>query len=121
MISVQELATRFCVNPETVRRWIRNGDLQAEVQGQRHLIPERSLHAFLEKHPKYKCFLEIETNENGNIYFALTSRIAALEVMADSLKDQQMFIRSEIQNLKRIMFQMEQNKLLSRCEKGERS
>lgn len=119
MISVRELATRFCVNPETVRRWIRSGDLQTEVQGQIHLISERSLQAFLEKHPKYKCYLKTETNEKGNIYFALASRIAALEVMADSLKDQQMFIRSEIQDLKRIMVQLEQNKLSSLCEKGE--
>jgi DNA-binding transcriptional regulator YhcF (GntR family) len=32
MLSVRELATKLCVNPETVRRWIRSGELLTELR-----------------------------------------------------------------------------------------
>ena len=43
MITVPEAARRLGKNPETVRRWIREGKLPAERIGTQHLIAEADL------------------------------------------------------------------------------
>jgi excisionase family DNA binding protein len=43
MISVPEAARRLGKNPETVRRWIREGKLPAQQFGTQHLIDEADL------------------------------------------------------------------------------
>jgi len=53
--SVKEIATLLETNPETVRRWIRNGKLHA-VQDSRkegNLVTEDELEKFLKAAPKY--------------------------------------------------------------------
>ncbi|MDL2205787.1 helix-turn-helix domain-containing protein [Eubacteriales bacterium OttesenSCG-928-N13] len=53
--TVAEIADAFGTNQETIRRWIRGGELEAEQGSLREgkKISEASLQAFLSKHPKY--------------------------------------------------------------------
>ena len=46
MLTVPEAARRVGRNPETVRRWIREGKLPARKVGTQHVIEERDLAAF---------------------------------------------------------------------------
>lgn len=46
MLTVPEAARRVGRNPETVRRWIREGKLAARKVGTQHVIEERDLAAF---------------------------------------------------------------------------
>ena len=47
MITVPEAAKRAGRDPETIRRWIRNGRLRARKVGTQHVIDERDLEAAL--------------------------------------------------------------------------
>ena len=47
MLTVPEAARRARRNPETVRRWIREGKLRATKVGTQHVLDERDLDAFL--------------------------------------------------------------------------
>jgi excisionase family DNA binding protein len=49
MLTVPEAARRVGRNPETVRRWIRDGKLRSEKVGTQHLIDERDLEAFVDE------------------------------------------------------------------------
>lgn len=53
--SVKEIAIMLHTDPETVRRWIRNGKLKADKQSNKEgmLVDENMLEAFLKKTPKY--------------------------------------------------------------------
>ena len=46
MLTVPEAARRVGKNPETVRRWIREGKLTAHKVGTQHVIDELDLDAF---------------------------------------------------------------------------
>jgi excisionase family DNA binding protein len=48
MITVPEAARRAGKNPETIRRWIREGKLRATKVGTQHTIEDRDLEALLE-------------------------------------------------------------------------
>ena len=48
MITVPEAARKLGKDPETVRRWIRSGRLQARRIGTQHVIEESDLEALLE-------------------------------------------------------------------------
>ncbi len=45
MLTVPQVAKRTGRNPETVRRWIREGKLRASKVGTQHVIEERDLEA----------------------------------------------------------------------------
>jgi excisionase family DNA binding protein len=47
MLTVPEAARRSGRNPETVRRWIRDGRLRARRVGTQHVIEEEDLEALL--------------------------------------------------------------------------
>lgn len=46
MLTVPQAAKRIGRNPETVRRWIREGKLRASKVGTQHVIEEHDLEAF---------------------------------------------------------------------------
>ncbi len=46
-MTVPQAARRVLRNPETIRRWIREGKLRAEKVGTQHLIDEDDLDAFV--------------------------------------------------------------------------
>ncbi|NJD28414.1 MAG: helix-turn-helix domain-containing protein [Chloroflexi bacterium] len=48
MITVPEAARRARRNPETIRRWIREGKLRSTKVGTQHTIEERDLEAILD-------------------------------------------------------------------------
>ena len=48
MLTVPEAARRTGRNPETIRRWIREGKLTARKVGTQHVIEERDLDAVLD-------------------------------------------------------------------------
>jgi len=48
MITVPEAAKRAGKDPETIRRWIRSGQLRARKIGTQHVIEEEDLDAFLD-------------------------------------------------------------------------
>ncbi len=48
MLTVPEAARRVGRNPETIRRWIREGKLPARKVGTQHILEERDLDAFLD-------------------------------------------------------------------------
>jgi len=48
MITVPEAAKKAGKDPETIRRWIRSGQLQARKIGTQHVIEEADLDALLE-------------------------------------------------------------------------
>ena len=53
MLTVPEAARRTGRNPETVRRWIREGKLRASKVGTQHVIDERDLEAMQRRtHPQ---------------------------------------------------------------------
>lgn len=54
--SVKEISDMLSVNPETVRRWIRNGRLKASLYSRSSgsVVTENSLNKFLDKNPKYR-------------------------------------------------------------------
>lgn len=47
MLTVPEAARRTGRNPETIRRWIREGKLRATKVGTQHVLDERDLAAFI--------------------------------------------------------------------------
>lgn len=76
--SVKEIAEMLNMNPETVRRWIRSGKLEAirDSRKEGNIVTEQMLNAFLKSSPKY-----------AGVFMASTamSPIAGLGVMTVSL------------------------------------
>jgi len=52
MVTVPEAAKRLHKNPETVRRWIREGKLRSIKVGTQHLIEEEDLDEYTGEEPK---------------------------------------------------------------------
>lgn len=55
LFTVQEVAEKLGTNPETVRRWVRTGKLEAVQNSRRegNMITEEMLRSFLNDYPKY--------------------------------------------------------------------
>lgn len=54
--TITDISERLNINPETVRRWIRNGKLKAELSGSKkggYKISEASYRDFIKNNPKY--------------------------------------------------------------------
>ena len=89
--NVKEIAEMLNTNPETVRRWIRSGKLEA-IQDSRkegNVVTEQMLNAFLKSSPKYAGMLTAS---------AALSPIAGLGVMTASLLGgilAQQYVRNE--------------------------
>jgi excisionase family DNA binding protein len=48
MLNTKQISEMFHVSEETVRRWIRNGELKAEQDGKSYLVDELELERFVE-------------------------------------------------------------------------
>lgn len=72
--TVKEVAELLKTDPETVRRWIRSGKLQATKSSRKsgHVIEESMLDAFLESSPKYaSTFMHSTSPVAGTIFSVL--------------------------------------------------
>lgn len=76
--TVKEIATMLNTNPETVRRWIRNGKLHAKKTSNKsgNIILETSLNTFASTMPKYQKII------NSNVSNTL---IEASAIVASSI------------------------------------
>lgn len=76
MLTVPQAARRLRRNPETLRRWIREGKLPARKIGTQHIIDERSLDAFekVRRPPVPPEWLKTHTGEPPVDYVGLIRR-----------------------------------------------
>lgn len=69
-MTISDISKLLSVNPETVRRWIRNDKLKARYESKKsgYVIFEHDLNDFLDKHPKYAsahAFIDWNTIEDN--------------------------------------------------------
>lgn len=92
--TVSQIASKLNVNPETVRRWIREGKLNAITSSCRKKgsrIDEKSLSDFLDKNPRYKISAEPINLQKSNMY----QRFREIRMRVDAIEK----LVSEIDNL----------------------
>jgi excisionase family DNA binding protein len=104
--TVKEVAKKFSINQETVRRWIRNGKLSAAHgrKGDDFRISEEALMMFLEENPKYKAMtrsVEITGSHADALMASIEKRMSILRTVSDGLKSQQDYIQIEIARLEK--------------------
>lgn len=102
--TVKEIAEKFNINRETVRRWIRTGKLSATHESERDdfHISEEALLMFLEENPKYKAMtrsVEITGSHADALMASIEKRMGILRTVSDGLKSQQDYIQVEIARL----------------------
>ena len=69
--TVTQVSEMFNVDPETVRRWVRNGQLNATLECKRSgfHIDEESVNDFINRYPKYRRIVlptEVYSINNSN-------------------------------------------------------
>lgn len=85
--SVTEIAKKLGVNEETVRRWIRSGELKANMMSKKqgNVVNEYSLYEFVKMRPKYKDKFDIiDTQINSTYEKTLT------ELLTDLMKEREL-------------------------------
>ncbi len=75
MLTVPEAAKRTGRNPETIRRWIREGKLRARKVGTQHVIEERDLEAV--QHPEHPEMLPLPKGWEKTFWGAPMPNVAA--------------------------------------------
>ena len=70
--SVAEIAKLLNVNKETVRRWIRSGQLKSTQKSKRdgNVIDELDLFEFVQTKPKYRNMVGVPEVQISNIYIS---------------------------------------------------
>lgn len=68
--NVAEIAKLLNVNEETVRRWIRSGDLKSTQTSKKNgnVINEQNLYEFMKTKPKYRTMLDLSEFQINNTY-----------------------------------------------------
>ena len=68
--NVVEIAKLLNVNNETVRRWIRSGDLKSTQTSKKNgnVINEKNLYEFMKTKPKYRTMLDLSEFQIDNTY-----------------------------------------------------
>ena len=63
--TVNDISKMLCVNPETVRRWIRNGELISVKSSNKtgNKISENALEDLIRSHPKYNRDLIVDRKD----------------------------------------------------------
>lgn len=84
--TTKDIATLFNVSEETVRRWIRSGELKAIKQSNKsgNLVTEFELRNFVTKRPKYRKFM----NDEPNVSIEIRAAKEAFEEYWDEHKDE---------------------------------
>ncbi|MBG9450418.1 hypothetical protein ABE67_14050 [Cytobacillus firmus] len=75
-ITVKRASEIAMVSEETVRRWIRNGELEAVKEGKRYVIDRESLQNFIEK----------KKNQRGNSISKMALILNEMEGKSESIK-----------------------------------
>jgi excisionase family DNA binding protein len=75
MLTVPEAAKRTGRNPETIRRWIREGKLRGRKVGTQHVIEEHDLEAV--QHPEHPEMLPLPKGWEQTFWGAPMPNIAA--------------------------------------------
>ena len=107
--TVKEIADLLGTNPETVRRWIRDGKLQAEAnskkKGENKVILEEALTAFLKTSPKYAAMAKTSLIGAAVLPTVMVGGLIAQKLIDSeqlkkariSTQDVILFLQSEIQ------------------------
>lgn len=115
-MTVLDVASKLYVNPETVRRWIRKGELAACRMGDYFEISPEAVQEFVNTHTKYQwkykgsiaaanSDLIPAQNPDEIRYDVLNMRLTNLEAVACGLKSQHEYIMNEINELKAMLNQ----------------
>ena len=90
--SVAEIAKLLNVNKETVRRWIRSGQLKSTQKSKRdgNVIDELDLFEFVQTKPKYRNMVGVPELQINNTYISeeLNSLLNDLIYERDKLNDE---------------------------------
>lgn len=106
-MTVTEISVRLGVCAETVRRWIRSGELKVSTRydekntaARDYGITASDLAAFLETHPKYDVFGTRAIDDIDITISSMEQRLRIVEDVACGLKQQQDFLETEIKAMK---------------------
>lgn len=93
--SVKEISEMLNTNPETVRRWIRKGKLDAAIESKKggHIVYEAALQEFLRSSPKYAA-----TAKSSLTGAAVISSIMVGGLIAQKLIDSEQLKKARISN-----------------------
>lgn len=93
--SVKEISEMLNTNPETVRRWIRKGKLDAAIKSKKsgHIVYEAALQEFLRSSPKYAT-----TAKSSLTGAAVMSSIMVGGLIAQKLIDSEQLKKARISN-----------------------
>lgn len=88
--SVKEISEMLNMNPETVRRWIRKGKLDAAIESKKggHIVYEAALQEFLRSSPKYAATAKS----------SLTGAAVMSSIMVGGLIDSEQLKKARISN-----------------------
>lgn len=86
--STKEIADLLVISEETVRRWIRSGELKAEQSSKKqgNIVYEKDLFVFISDKPKYKKMV-IAKFQSINNPFSLNDLLNDLIIQRDLLND----------------------------------
>lgn len=86
--STKEISELFGVDNETVRRWIRTGELKAEQSSRKrgNIVYEKDLLDFISNKPKYKKMVSSKIQPINNT-FLLNDLLNDLIIQRDLLND----------------------------------
>ena len=122
-MTVTEISVRLGVCAETVRRWIRSGELKVSTRydekntaARDYGITAEDLAEFLEKHPKYDVFGTKGIDDIDITINAMEQRLRTVEGVACGLKQQQDFLEAEIKAMKATLSALRKEK-----ENGKRT
>ena len=88
MYNAKEIADLLDINEETVRRWIRSGELKAERSSRKqgNIVYEKDLFDFISNKPKYKKMIRAKIQQRDNP-FSLNDLLNDLIIQRDLLND----------------------------------
>ncbi len=104
--TIREISSKLGVNPETVRRWVRSGELRSTIGSKKsgNVIEECNLEMFLNKHPKYA---EKMDTSYSTVNEALTTAMREIQRELNTLYNRRDYINAKISELENILKRLE--------------